>query len=126
MHELALFAIGSQRSKWLAARGAAVSGNIAHADTPGYKARDVATFEATLSSSGVKLARTNGGHVAPDGPADRPYELRPRDGSAGKHSGNTVALETELAALGEVRSQHALVHGVVGAFHRMLLTSSRG
>lgn len=126
MQDLALFAVGSQRAKWLAARGAALAGNIANADTPGYRARDVATFEQALASGAMRVAQTNAAHLHPNEPGDRQFDLVPRDGSEPKHSGNTVSLEEEMAALGQVRSQHALVSGVVGAFQRMLLQSSRG
>lgn len=126
MNDLALFAIGSERNRWLAAKGSAVAGNIANADTPGYKAHDVAAFEAALSAAGTQVARTKGGHLANDGPGDRRFEIVPRGDGATKYSGNSVGIEAEMTTLGEVRSQHALVNGVFGAFHRMLLMSSRG
>lgn len=126
MKDLALFSVGSQRNKWLAARGAALAGNIANADTPGFKARDVAPFEQALTSAAVKVAQTNSVHLAPSGPADRQFDLIPRESNEPKHSGNNVSLEEEMSSLGQVRSQHAMVSGVVGAFQRMLLMSSRG
>lgn len=126
MKDLALFSIASQRVHWLAARGSALSNNIANADTPGYRARDVAPFEAALAAAALVPARTTAAHLSPDGPTDRRFELTPRDADTAKHSGNTVSVETELTRLGEVRSQHSLVTGIVGAFHRMLVSSSKG
>lgn len=126
MQDLAIFSIASERNRWLAARGAAVSSNIANADTPGYRAQEVAPFEAALELASVRPAQTHASHLAPDGPGDKRFDLRPREDLAHKHSGNTVNLEAELVQLGEVRSQHSMVTGVVGAFHRMLLQSSKG
>ncbi len=126
MQDLALFAIASDRNRWLATRSAAVADNIANADTPGFKARDVPSFEATMASSTVGVSRTNAMHLAPAQFGARAYDLVARPSDVPKHSGNTVSLEAELATLGEVRSQHSAVAGVVAAFHRMLLSSSKG
>ncbi|MFM9940464.1 MAG: flagellar basal body protein [Hyphomicrobiaceae bacterium] len=127
MQDLAIFSIGQQRSRWLAARMAAVSGNVANADTPGYKARDVVPFEAELRQRSTQLQRTQPLHMAPEaGGGGSEFGLVPRSGVEIKHSGNSVSLEAEMASLGEARSQHAAVTGILGAFHRMLMTSSRG
>ncbi|MFN3744322.1 MAG: flagellar basal body rod protein FlgB [Hyphomicrobiaceae bacterium] len=126
MADLALFSIASDRTRWLATRSAALADNIANADTPGYKARDVPSFEAALNSANAAMLRTNANHLAPTQFGARTFELVNRPGEVPKHSGNTVSLEVELANLGEVRSQHSLVSGVIGAFHRMLLSSVKG
>ncbi len=126
MEDLALFSIASDRNRWLATRSAALADNIANADTPGFKARDVPSFEAALSAANVAMLRTDTNHLAPTQFGARTFDLVNRPGEVPKHSGNTVSLETELANVGEVRSQHSLVSGVIGAFHRMLLSSVRG
>ena len=126
MDDLALFSIASDRNLWLATRSAALAYNISNADTPGFKARDVPSFEAALNAANTAMLRTDANHLAPTQFGARSFELVQRPGEVPKHSGNTVSLETELANLGETRSQHSLVSGVIGAFHRMLLTSVRG
>lgn len=126
MEDLALFAIASQRNRWLATRSAAVADNIANADTPGFKARDVPSFEAVLETGTVAVTRTSTMHLAPAQFGARAYDLVARPSDVPKHSGNTVSLESELTTLGEVRSQHSAVAGVISAFHRMLLSSVKG
>lgn len=126
MHDLTLFAIASQRNRWLATRSAAIADNIANADTPGFKARDVPSFEAVLTSGTVGVARTDTKHLAPSQFGARAFDLVARTTDSTKHSGNTVSLESELTNLGEVRSQHSAVTGIVSAFHRMLLSSVKG
>ena len=126
MQDLALFAIGSQRNRWLATRSAALADNIANADTPGFQAKDVPSFEAVLTSGTVAVSRTDTKHLAPTQFGARTFDLVQRASDVPKHSGNTVSLETELTNLGEVRSHHSLVSGLIGAFHRMLLSSVRG
>ena len=126
MQDLAIFAIAHQRTRWLEARTAVLAHNIANADTPGFQARDIAPFESTMNKVRVGIGRTQATHIVPEGLAGGEFELRPRDGSEGKISGNSVSLELEMASLGEARSQHSVVTGVLGAFHRMLMSSVRG
>jgi flagellar basal-body rod protein FlgB len=126
MEDLTLFAIASQRNRWLATRSAAIADNIANADTPGFKAKDAPSFEAVLTSGTVGVLRTDAKHMSPAQFGARPYDLVARATSEPKHSGNTVSLEAEVANLGEVRSQHSAVTGIVSAFHRMLLSSLKG
>jgi flagellar basal-body rod protein FlgB len=126
MQGLALFEIGHERSRWLAARVAAIASNVANADTPGYRTRDVPSFEAALSGARIEMRRSEPMHLAPAMAASSSYGLIPREGAIAKHSGNTVSLETEMALLGEARGQQAAVTGIMGAFHRLLLASARG
>jgi len=126
MKDLALFAIASQRNHWLAARSSALASNIANADTPGFKAKDVPAFEAALEAAGTQMQRTSADHLSASDSGSQKFELLARPSGVGKHSGNTVGLEAELTALGDARSQHMTVTGIVGAFHRMLLSSSKG
>ncbi len=126
MQDLTLFAIASQRNRWLATRSAAVADNIANADTPGFKARDVPSFEAVMTSEAMAVKRTSATHLTPTQFGARAYELVARPSDVPKHSGNTVSLESELTTLGEVRSQHSAVSGIVAAFHRMLMSSTKG
>ena len=88
MQDLALFSVASQRNHWLAARSAAVANNIANADTPGYKARDVPAFEAALASAQVNMARTSIDHMTPQDAGARSFEAVPRGSGVNKHSGN--------------------------------------
>lgn len=126
MKDLAIFAVSSDRSRWLAARSAALASNIANADSPAYAAKDVVSFEQAMSSAGTTVARTSAEHMS-SGPYGRAeIETVPRAGGERKHSDNTVNLETELAALGDTRAQHAAVTGVVASFHRMLMSSVKG
>lgn len=72
------------------------------------------------------MSRTSSMHLTPTQFGARAYDLVARPSDVPKHSGNTVSLETELTALGDARSQHSAVSGVVSAFHRMLLSSVKG
>jgi len=126
MSSIYLFDIASQRSHWLSLRQETVSGNIAHANTPGYAARDVHPFEAVLESSKLEMAGSDPGHLSPASePLDAVAEPE-RDSWSVYNSGNTVSIEKELVKAGEVNNAFALNSSVVKAFHRMLLTSTKG
>jgi flagellar basal-body rod protein FlgB len=126
MSSIYLFDIASQRSQWLSLRQEAISGNIAHANTPGYAARDVLPFEAVLESSKLSVATSDPGHLAQASePLDSIAEPD-RDAWNIYNSGNSVSIEKELVKAGEVNGGFALNTSVVKAFHRMLLTSAKG
>lgn len=125
MSSIFLFDIASQRNQWLSLRQETITGNIAHANTPGYAARDVQPFEAVLQSEQLAVATSDPGHVAQTVRAtDDPVESD--DSWHTYNSRNSVSLEKELVKAGEVNSAFAMSTGVVKAFHRMLLTSTKG
>lgn len=126
MSSIYLFNLASQRSQWLSLRQEAIAGNIAHGNTPGYVARDVQPFEAVLQSSRLALATSDPGHIAQ---ATEPLDTLAEPDDDAWHtfdSGNSVSLEKELVKAGEVSSAFALNNSVIKAFHRMLLTSTKG
>jgi flagellar basal-body rod protein FlgB len=126
MNDLAVFRIGHDRAKWLAARVAVVAANVANADTPGYRAKDISPFGSVLNDARIQMTRSQASHLAPDQTIEARYGVAPREGAIEKHSGNSVSLETEMAVLGETKSQQSSVTAILGAFHRMLLSSTRG
>jgi flagellar basal-body rod protein FlgB len=87
-----------ERMQWHQARQEVLAENVANADTPNYKARDLAPldFSRELSAASLKLARTDSGHIETEADAtgdfatDRSgrYETRPR--------GNNVTHEDEM------------------------------
>ena len=126
MSSIYLFNIASQRSHWLAVRQETVTGNIAHANTPGYAAKDVQPFEAVLQSSHLAMATSDPAHVADTTPGPDRVEAAEEDDWQTYDSGNTVSIEKELVKAGEVNSAFALNNSVVKTFHRMLLASAKG
>ncbi|MEQ1944667.1 flagellar basal body rod protein FlgB [Mesorhizobium sp. VNQ89] len=126
METVNLFALATQQSKWLAVRQTAVAGNVANVNTPGYKAVDVEPFESVLDKTGVRLATTQQGHIAGSvGESGFAVNAQADDPSI-LPSENSVVLEDELMKAGEVRRQFELNTAIVKAFHRMLMTASKG
>lgn len=88
------------------ARQTAIAQNIANADTPNYRARDVASFKDTFQATDqTQLRATRAGHVhSVDGNVSRPRVVDAPGPSA--PNGNTVSLETEMLKSADVKSAH--------------------
>jgi flagellar basal-body rod protein FlgB len=86
--------------------------NIANADTPNYKARDI-DFSAVLSgteSEAMPLAVTHAAHIALSEPGQGSADLKYRNPYQASLDGNTVEMPVEQAAFAEnnVRYQASL------------------
>lgn len=126
MDPVNIFSVASKHLRWLSVRESAVAQNIANVNTPGYKAVDVEPFEAALSSTRLAMAQSRSGHMAPPGANDASPDMREAASWEITHSGNSVSLEQQLMKSGEIAGAYALNTGVMKAFHRMLLSSSKG
>ncbi len=120
-----LFSLASRKSDWLSVRQAAIAENVANANTPGFRARDVEPFVDTLDKTRLRLAATSPDHLLPSGDL-RVRGAKPDDGWAVSHSGNSVSVEEELIKASSNSREHALATSVVKSFHRMMLQSVRG
>ena len=127
MPSLHLLNIASQSNRWLAARQSLIAGNVANANTPGFKAMDVEPFEKVLEIAGLPMAATARGHLAPEPGAITGSPTAGRGATWDVyHSGNNVSLEQELLKSGEVNRAYSLNTAIMKSFHSMLLASARG
>ncbi|MCG7392055.1 flagellar basal body rod protein FlgB [Microvirga sp. ACRRW] len=120
-----LFDLASRQSQWLSARQATISGNIANANTPGYRAKDVEPFSDILDKTKLAMAATSNGHIGFDASRPEGMKVKKTDTWDTVHSRNSVSVEQEMIKAGEVDRQHSLNTSVVKAFHRMLMSSVR-
>jgi flagellar basal-body rod protein FlgB len=125
MTPIYLFNVVSQHNRWLSVRQSTVAGNIANANTPGFKARDVVPFEATLDSARLAMAATSPAHLSPADASSPAVESASAEAWDVTHTGNTVSLEQELLKANDVNRAYRLNASVAKAFHRMLLASSK-
>ena len=98
MESIQLFQVASRQAEWLSVRQSTVSGNIANANTPGFRAMDVAPFNAVLDNTNMPMATTNPLHFT-DATTDqyvvgftshlfqRCLEWKPRQDNCGKQRG---------------------------------------
>ncbi|MCC0037835.1 MAG: flagellar basal body rod protein FlgB [Brucellaceae bacterium] len=125
MEPVNLFKLASQQANWLSVRQAAVAGNIANVNTPGYKAVDVEPFEQVLDKTRVTLQATQVGHLRGGATGDSFSVKTNSDDVAMMPSENSVVLENELMNAGEISRSFELNTAIVKAFHRMVLMTVR-
>ena len=119
---LEIMRMASDLAKHASARQDIVARNVANADTPDYRARDVVAFEEMYESGMSQGMRaTRAGHLdasdAVDGTrfVDVPGQSSP--------NGNTVSLETEMMRSAEVRHQHDMATSIYKTSLDILRTS---
>ena len=117
----------SQRTEVLAT-------NLANADTPGFRARDI-DFKSALAAAGgspdggVRLTTTNPGHMDPaatGGAIDGNPNLKYRQPLAPALDGNTVDVQMEQAAFAENAIRYQSTLTLIGAKFRGLMTAITG
>lgn len=125
MEPIQLFELASRQAQWLTVRQNVVAGNIANANTPHYRAKDVQPFESVLQNTGIQMAATHRAHFTESPEAAHVTEVSALDDVAVQQSGNTVALEEELMKTGAIKRDYELNAGLVKSFHRIILMTVR-
>jgi flagellar basal-body rod protein FlgB len=125
MESIQLFTVASRQAEWLSVRQTVVSGNIANANTPGYRAKDVNAFNAVLQGSQLQMKATNPLHFTESPTESYVVESEVNEGSATQLSGNSVELSEELMKQGSVKRDYDLNTAIVKSFHKMLLMTVR-
>ncbi|MFD2236368.1 flagellar basal body rod protein FlgB [Aureimonas populi] len=126
MSGIYLFGLAARQADWLTNRQTVVAENVANADTPGFRAKDVKSFSETLETTRLQMAGTDRMHLAAAAGRAGGVEERAADRWDVTHSGNTVSLEQEMLKSGEIARDYALNTSITKAFHRMFLTTIRG
>lgn len=122
--DLTLLRLSSQLAAHSAARQTVITENIAHADTPGYRARDVAGFAETLNDGpGLTARTTRPGHFAFGADANGYEATEIAAFGAETPNGNSVSLEDQMIRGAEVRQSHDLALGVYRKTMDILRTS---
>lgn len=103
---LELFRMASAMASHAGLRQGVIAANMANADTPGYRARDIAPFAEVYRPEGaVRMQATRPGHLFGGGEAAGP-NIRYADSADASPNGNTVALEDQMLRGVETRRQH--------------------
>jgi flagellar basal-body rod protein FlgB len=103
--KLEITAMAQAMASHAGARLGAISQNMANADTPGYKARDVADFSTVWDAEQTGGMRaTRKGHLGSVAQTMTPEIIASHGASS--PNGNSVSLESEMVKAVEVRQQH--------------------
>lgn len=111
--KLEIFQMAGGLATHASARQARIAGNVANADTPGYRAQDIKPFAETYQANtgGDALRSTRGGHVLPGEDLAMQMQVVDRPGPSAPN-GNTVSLETEMMNAVDVRLSHEMALSV--------------
>lgn len=106
---IGLFDMAEKRLAWIAQRQSVLASNIANANTPGFQARDVQSFESALSANGtIEPRMTQPAHLAGTVPAGlASLATDPPKGRA--LDGNTVSLDQQLTKVADTETTQTLV-----------------
>ena len=105
MDDLAILKLADAVARHSAKRHKLISENVANADTPGYRARDVEPFQAAFERT-VEPRATREGHLA-GGPLRKSFETI-NDSAMGAESpnGNDVALGDQMVRATKAMGAH--------------------
>ena len=114
LNNLPIFAMMTKRMSWLGKRQEILAQNIANADTPGQKAKDLKPLDfkrlVGRENRQITVLRTNNSHLTGGFRATsdftaketrRPYETSP--------DGNAIILEEQMMKLGKTATDHRLM-----------------
>ncbi|KAF0137946.1 MAG: flagellar basal-body rod protein FlgB [Xanthobacteraceae bacterium] len=88
-------------------RMAVIAENVANADTPGYKAKDMPAFSEVFAEDGLDMRATRSGHLTQAVAASAMPKLD-RVRGAEAPNGNSVSLEAEMVKSVEARQSHEM------------------
>ncbi|MFZ5834952.1 MAG: flagellar basal body rod protein FlgB [Pseudomonadota bacterium] len=111
-----IFSALRARMQWLSERQKLLAENIANADTPGYRARDLkpVDFEKMLRKGAVSdIATTSSRHLKGNADANR-FKFKPVEeaGLEANPSRNTVSIEAQMVKLGETQMEYETATGI--------------
>jgi flagellar basal-body rod protein FlgB len=119
--EIYLNQLAAQRIGYLSTRQSLIAGNVANANTPGYKALDLKPFSAALQETAMSMTVTNPAHLTPTAQELDPPKAREGDDANATVSGNSVDIESEMVKLGEVNRDYSEATAIKKIFHQMAM-----
>ena len=123
--------VHAQALKLRSQRTEVLASNLANADTPGYRARDI-DFKSVLAATGsvgspVQMTATRPGHITTaTGSGNGTSELKYRTPLAPSLDGNTVDAQLEQAAFAENSVRYQATLSFLGSKFRGLMTAITG
>lgn len=117
-----LFRLSHAVATHASSRLSLISQNVAHADTPGYRGKDIGHFSSLVRNSEplADMRRSRAGHVANE---PRENVVRVDESASVSPNGNSVSVEKELLKAAEVHQQHDRALAVYKSAMTILRTS---
>ena len=112
--------LAERKLDWLDERTRVLAGNVANADTPDYRARDLRPFADQLSPFQLSLTRTDPADLAGDDAA-----APSRDDVADEQApdGNAVSLEHQMKLVADTNAQQQLTTTLYRKYMSLTMTA---
>ncbi len=123
---LDLLTLAGTAARHAGARQAVIAQNVANADTPGYRARDLPAFAEVYGAgtpAPMAMAATRPGHLQPDAGTPLPEPVFAAATGAAQPNGNDVSIEAQMMKSAEARLDHDMALGVLRKSLDILRTS---
>jgi len=125
--DLTLFAMAQRQIDYLARRQAVLSENVANANTPQYKEKDLApvSFKDLMAQPAepVRAAVTNPMHISPEVEPVRFDEVKVRRPEESKPDGNEINVEDQMQKIGDIKGDYELAVNLMMKHINMLKTA---
>src|SRR5277367_1226987 len=124
---LSLFAMAQRSMDYLSRRQTVLSENVANANTPKYKVKDLAplSFKDLMQppAEAVRATSTNPMHISPEVEPVRFETINERRPEESKIDGNQVQVEDQMQKIGDVKGQYELAVNLMMKNIAMLKTA---
>jgi flagellar basal-body rod protein FlgB len=132
LNSIPLFSVLTKRMSWLSKRQSVLAQNVANADTPGYRPRDLEKPDfqslARTAANRTALKATRVGHFTGEGVQMRGDGAGTTEPPVHEASitGNAVVLEEEMMKVGKTRMEYDLATTIYRRHIAMLRMAIRG
>jgi flagellar basal-body rod protein FlgB len=113
LSKISVFAALTARMRWLTERQSVIASNVANADTPNYRARDLKplNFRDVLRQSQVsmKTAQTNAAHIGSSRDAREFAAFIDHRNTEVTPTGNAVVIENEMLKVAQTVAEYQLM-----------------
>ena len=127
LSKFSVFRMMSGKMRWLAARQGVLSENIANADTPKFKAKDLKEVDFRRADGGsefqVELVRTHASHYGRSGVKTAFGDENQRDPYETLPQGNAVVLEEQLMKVAQTKHEYELMTRLYRKHVQMIQTA---
>jgi flagellar basal-body rod protein FlgB len=125
--DLTLFAMAQRQIDYLARRQSVLSENVANANTPNYKSKDLApvSFKDLMAppAEPVRATVTNPMHISPEVEPVRFEEINERHPEESKPDGNQINVEDQMQKIGDIKGDYELAVNLMMKNISMLKTA---
>ena len=125
--DLTLFAMAQKSIDYLSRREAVLSENVANANTPQYKSKDLTPLDfkdlMQAPAEPVRATVTNPMHFSPEVEPTRFESVTERHPEESKPDGNQVQIEDQMQKIGDTKSSYELAINLMMKHIAMLKTA---